>query len=131
MPADIVEYTGLALPAKRGVAGYFTPKSGTDLAWSSIMYAILCPRGGRVMNRSFGSTVNRTVFDPQDEFTEAQLVAAVSEVINRSVPLVVLDSVTVVPVNRGYKLTISFSLRRDPAAQATHTVTIPANGGGS
>lgn len=55
---------GLALPALRLRGGYFASKSPHDTAWGDLLLTLFTPIGGRFMNRTFGSGLNRVLFEP-------------------------------------------------------------------
>lgn len=93
MAAVIPQRTGLALPAVRLNGGYFAVRSAHDTAWGDLIIAAFCPIGGRLMQRSFGSTVDTYLMAPADEFTMSSIRAAVFAAVSKYCPHIRLVSV--------------------------------------
>ncbi len=109
--------SGLALPATRTSGGYFATKTGVDVAWGDLLNAIMCPIGGRVMNRSFGSGVPTALFDPGDQFLLKAVERLVRSAAANFAPHVKIVNVQVKVDAMNLSITIAFAYGGDIATR--------------
>lgn len=111
--------SGLALPATRASGGYFATKTGVDVAWGDLLMAIMCPIGGRVMSRSYGSDVPSALFGPNDSAMAVQLERSVRDAVARHAPHVAIVEVQVRRDHANVNLTVAFSFGGDVVTKTT------------
>jgi phage baseplate assembly protein W len=115
---------GLALPAKKGVGGYFAVRGYYDVCWGDLLLACFCPVGGRAMARNFGSQVQAALYDPLDTTTFGNLEAAIRETAASFVPHVRILSVQ---VSKGGPSQVQIRISFTPAGEVnaeTRTLNI-------
>lgn len=104
--------TGLALPAMRRTGGYFSSRRHADLAWGDILLAVFVPRGAQVMARGLGCGLHEQLF--QLRSVDPSVIAyTVRDAITQQVPYVRVESVKIAPVDKGYRISIAYSLRSE------------------
>lgn len=113
----VVELRGLALPALRGVGGYFVSKTRYDVAWGDLILAIFCPINGRPMRRIFGSSIHDVVFEPSTLALNQLISYVIRECASRWCPHVVINDVLVQPQGQDVKVGVVFSLSEDRSVQ--------------
>jgi len=113
----IIQLRGLALPAIRGVGGYFASKTRYDVAWGDLILALFCPIGARPMRRTFGSAIHEVVFEPSTLALEQLINYVVREAASRWCPHVVINSVYVKLQDKDVAVGITFSLSGDRSVQ--------------
>lgn len=112
----------IAFPLVKGAEGLLTPRSGTDLVWSKFIYAFLCPKGTRVMNRTFGSNLYKLLFNPADELLAADIAAEAKLVQKTYVPEMTILKINVVFTSTEVQVSIYFSAQTQ---STTKTVSVP------
>jgi phage baseplate assembly protein W len=121
------ELRGLALPALKGSGGYFESKGEGDVAWGDLLMALFVPIGGRVMRRSFGSSLYELLFDPIIE-GEFQLVdAAIKDIAARNLPHVTVTRTLIrtAESNKGIEIKVFFRVNSSRDQERAQTVLIP------
>jgi len=143
LPAQVRQNRGLSLPAQKTPGGYFHVKGAIDVAWGNLLQALFTPIGTRPFARTFGSTLNVVLFEPNIEQNASVIVYIVQTVAAQWVPMLeVIDVKVNIPVlsetvGRAVDIEVSFKLTgsneisqralrvtRDDAIQATK-VSIP------
>ena len=110
------QLSGLALPAVKGPGGYFETRTRGDVAWGDLMFALFTPQGSRPMNRAFGSTLHRQLFQPFDPETDEPVIdLIVREAADQFCPHIDIREVRVLAADRPkqLKFVVSFALRTD------------------
>jgi phage baseplate assembly protein W len=115
----VATLSGLALPATRAAGGYFATKTGVDVAWGDLLLAILCPIGGRVMSRSFGSDVPLAVFSQNDATLMDQLARSIRDAAARHAPHVSIIDVQTKTDKNTVNLTVAFAFGGDTVTKTT------------
>lgn len=121
------EIRGLALPAIKGPGGYFESKSVGDVSWGDLLLTLLTPLGGRVMRRSFGSSLYDLLFEPLIPGEFSIISAAIRDIAARQLPHV---SVTRVEIRElasgvGMEIKIFFRVETNREVEQQQTVLIP------
>lgn len=121
------ELRGLALPTFKGPGGYFETRTRGDAAWGDLMFALFVPQGSRPMNRAFGSTLHRQLFEPFNAETDAPVIdLIVREAAEQFCPHIQIQEVRVLAADRPkqLKFVVSFSLKTDRTETQTREVLI-------
>jgi phage baseplate assembly protein W len=121
------ELKGLALPALKGTGGYFESKGAGDVSWGDLLLTLFTPIGGRVMRRSFGSSLYDLLFEPLIPGEFQIIGAAIRDIARRQLPHV---RVTLVQIRElqsgiGMEIKIFFRLQSNLEAEQSQTVLIP------
>jgi len=95
------ELQGFGLPVY-SLGGYF-------------LMAIMTPLTGRAMNRSFGSALSRTVFDPRSLSTNQQAMTAIRAAAARWCPHIVINAINTQSQQNKIQLLVNFSLASNRA----------------
>jgi phage baseplate assembly protein W len=116
--------SGLGLPVTRDSGGYFTPKTGRDAAFSSLVISLLTPIGSRPMRRDFGSGLSLLLFDPNDKMAISVAERVIREAAQKWCPWATVISVRVEEAGRRMFLYVTFSLI-DDRTPVERKVTVP------
>jgi len=108
------ELQGFGLPVY-SLGGYFAVKNQYQIAWSDFLMAIMTPLTGRAMNRSFGSALSRTVFDPRSLSTNQQAMTAIRAAAARWCPHIVINAINTQSQQNKIQLLVNFSLASNRA----------------
>ena len=121
------EIRGLALPAIKGSGGYFESKGAGDVSWGDLMLALFTPLGGRIMRRSFGSSLYDLLFEPVVPGEFQIIGAAIRDVANRQLPHVSVTNVEIRAQSNGkaIEIKISFRVETSREIERQQTVLIP------
>jgi phage baseplate assembly protein W len=116
--------SGLGLPVTRNSGGYFTPKTGRDVAFSDLVISLLTPIGSRPMRRDFGSGLSLLLFDPNDKMVVSQATRVIQEAAQRWCPWATVLAVRVEESGTRMFLRVTFSLI-DDRTPTERMVTVP------
>ncbi len=118
------EFRGLALPAKRGDAGYFGSKTRMDTAWGDLILAVMTPRGSRPCRRDFGSALHDLLFGvgAPDSATVSYVV---EDAVSRHCPHLEVHRVEVASTAKHWEIGIMFGLRSDRGAVEGRRLQVP------
>ena len=110
--------TGLALPAvKRAGSNYFDSKSDAVVAWGDLLMSLIVPAGTRPLSRSFGSSIHRYVFEPNDARTQTMIRYIIEQAAAKYANNVKISNVTIQSSGQTIKFVISFRMANDPTPQ--------------
>jgi len=121
------EIRGLALPAVKGPGGYFESKSVGDVSWGDLLLTLFTPLGGRVMRRSFGSSLYDLLFEPLIP-GEFQLIGStIRDIAARQLPHVTVTRVEIRELSSGIgmEITVFFRVDTNREVEQQQTVLIP------
>jgi len=121
------EIRGLALPAIKGSGGYFESKDAGDVSWGDLLLTLFTPLGGRVMRRSFGSSLYDLLFEPLIP-GEFQIVgAAIRDIASRQLPHVSITRTEIreLASGKGMEIKIFFRVETNREVEQQQTVLIP------
>ncbi len=122
--ATRIDLVGLGLPARKDPGGYFQTKDRFEVAWSDILFAILVPRGARVMKRQFGSSLFDLLFEPTGPDVSVA-VYAIQETLRESCPHIQIERAQITSQEDGrVEIGVVFSLRTDLETKEERTVTV-------
>lgn len=111
-PGKFDRWRGLAYPVIRKKGGYFKSMTYWDLIWSSVM-TILATRPGDIPgNREFGCSIPRSIFEPNDEMTRANLASSISQAITRWERRVSVKALKVTSYNENVYVYLTLALSR-------------------
>lgn len=121
------ELKGLALPAVKGTGGYFESKGAGDVSWGDLLLTLFTPIGGRVMRRSFGSSLYDLLFEPLIPGEFQIIGAAIRDIARRQLPHVRVTRVQIRELQSGIgmEIKIFFRLQSNLEAEQSQVVLIP------
>lgn len=121
---------GILLPITQDSSGLYFQQSFTtlDQAKTNIKNLLLTMKGERIMHPDLGSKIYNLLQEPMADFSQLQhtIDNTVREAVNTWLPYINIDSVltTFNPDQNSLIITITMSLRNDPASKATLDIPI-------
>jgi phage baseplate assembly protein W len=107
--------TGLALPAvKRSGSNYFDSKTNAKVAWGDLLISLIVPAGTRPLSRSFGSSIHRYVFEPNDSRTQTMIRYIIEQAAAKYAPMVKISNVAITSSGQTLNFVITFRMANDP-----------------
>src|ERR1035437_9910144 len=119
------EVVGPALPAVRLNGGYFADRDALDTAFGDLVLALMCPVGGRVMRRGFGSTIEQLLFSPNDAALFAALRNAIGAVATKWCPTIRIVNVALSSSGQNVSMNIQFALASDTTTTRQRLMVVP------
>ena len=107
------ERRGLALPAIRGIGGYFASKDRYATAWGDLLLALFTPIGTRPGNRAFGSPLHGILFEPDVDRQQSLVRYVVQETAERWCPHLRIRGTRAQRSGKVIRLWIGFNLVDD------------------
>jgi len=88
-----MKFLGAPYPIVKNPLGFLRTQNGTKQITSDLLVLLLTNPGERVMLLDYGTPLARFVFEPNDSFNNAELVAAISDAIALWEPRVVIQNI--------------------------------------
>lgn len=88
-----MKFLGAPYPIVKNPLGFLRTQNGTKQITADLLVLLLTNPGERVMLLDYGTPLARFVFEPNDSFNNAELVAAISDAIALWEPRVVIQNI--------------------------------------
>jgi len=113
-----------SLPWAGTLDDFFSVKDDIEVLRTSITFILLTSYGERVMLPTFGSTLSRVLFEPNNTYTVDSLKASIVEAIRAWDDRIEVIEVSATSFNEQLDVAVTFRSTKDPTA-TTQTVMLP------
>lgn len=89
------KYVNISFPLKNSYKGYFfdDDESTNNSIKSNLLHLLLTEKGERIYQPRFGTNLKKFIFEPNDNFTQNDIVVSINESVRQFLPSVTITNI--------------------------------------